>query len=61
MAGADLPILEQTAAILEDAVTRPWIPLYARVSWQLQSMLESVLSGRTGPVPAGSTVPAAGV
>jgi ABC-type glycerol-3-phosphate transport system substrate-binding protein len=52
MAGADLPILEQTAAILEDAVTRPWIPLYARVSWQLQSMLESVLSGRTGPVPA---------
>jgi hypothetical protein len=52
MAGAELPILEQTAAILEDAVTRPWIPLYARVSWQLQSMLESVLSGRTGPVPA---------
>ena len=52
MAGADVPILEQTAAILEEAVTRPWIPLYSRVSWQLQSMLESVLSGRTGPVPA---------
>ena len=52
LAGADVPILEKTAAILEGAVTRPWIPLYSRVSGQLQSMLESVLTGRTGPVPA---------
>lgn len=52
MAGAEVPILEHTATILEGAVTRPWTPLYSRVSGQLQSMLESVLSGRSGPVPA---------
>lgn len=52
IAAPDVPILGRIAAILEGAVTRPWIPLYSRVSWQLQSMLESVLSGRIGPVPA---------
>ena len=37
------------------AVTRPWIPLYSRVSSQLQSMLESVVTGKAGPTPAAAT------
>jgi hypothetical protein len=34
---------------LERAVTRPATPAYARVSAQLQAMLEAVLTGRLGP------------
>ncbi len=52
IAGADVPFLWQTGEIIERAVTRPWIPLYSRVSTQLQSMLETVLTGSAGPVPA---------
>ena len=38
--------------ILGSAVTRPHIPLYPRVSKQLQTMLEAVLTGRLDPVAA---------
>ena len=38
-----------TARIIERAAARPWIPLYSRVSSQLQSMLEAVLTGSAGP------------
>ena len=38
--------------MLERAVTRPATPSYARVSAQLQSMLETVLTGRLKPAPA---------
>lgn len=48
----ELPFLAETAAMLELAVTRPATPLYSRVSAQLQSMLESVLTGRTKPAHA---------
>jgi maltose-binding protein MalE len=40
------PFLSTTAAMLEHAVVRPMIPSYARVSAQLQAMLEAVLTGR---------------
>lgn len=48
----ELPFLAATGEILERAVTRPWIPLYSRVSTQLQSMLEAVLTGQVGPTRA---------
>lgn len=48
----ELPFLAEAGGILERAVTRPWIPLYSRVSTQLQSMLETVLTGQVGPAPA---------
>jgi hypothetical protein len=35
-------------------VTRPATPSYARVSAQLQAMLEAVLTGRLKPAPAAS-------
>jgi hypothetical protein len=38
--------------MLERAVTRPATPSYARVSSQLQSMLDAVLTGRLKPAPA---------
>jgi multiple sugar transport system substrate-binding protein len=47
-----LPFVERTAAMLDRAVTRPATPLYPRVSAQLQSMLETVLTGRLGPARA---------
>ena len=43
------PLLSTTAAMLEHAVVRPAIPSYARVSAQLQAMLEAVLTGRLTP------------
>jgi ABC-type glycerol-3-phosphate transport system substrate-binding protein len=52
LAAPDLPLLSVAGPMLERAVTRPWIPLYSRVSSQLQSMLEAVLVGRTGPAAA---------
>jgi multiple sugar transport system substrate-binding protein len=47
-----LPFVERTVAMLDRAVTRPATPLYPRVSAQLQSMLETVLTGRLGPARA---------
>jgi multiple sugar transport system substrate-binding protein len=52
LAGPDLRFLSQSAEILGQAVTRPKIPLYPRVSTQLQAMLEAVLTGRLGPADA---------
>jgi multiple sugar transport system substrate-binding protein len=52
MSATELPFLTVAGEMLERAVTRPWIPLYSRVSSQLQSMIEAVLVGRTGPTAA---------
>jgi maltose-binding protein MalE len=52
LAAPDLRFLTQSAEILGQAVTRPTIPLYPRVSTQLQVMLEAVLTGRLGPAEA---------
>ena len=52
LAAPDLPFLSQSAEILGAAVARPHIPLYPRVSKQLQSMLEAVLVGRIAPEAA---------
>jgi multiple sugar transport system substrate-binding protein len=52
LASPGLPFVSQTAEILSQAVTRPTIPLYPRVSTQLQAMLEAVLTGRLGPAAA---------
>ena len=49
LAAPDLPFLSQSAEILGSAVTRPHIPLYPRVSQQLQTMLEAALTGRLDP------------
>lgn len=52
LASAELPYLDRTAAMLEHAVNRPWLPSYPRVSAQLGAMLEAVLTGRLGPAAA---------
>jgi multiple sugar transport system substrate-binding protein len=52
LAAPRLPFLTQSAEILGRAVTRPQIPLYPRVSTQLQAMLEAVLTGRLDPAAA---------
>jgi multiple sugar transport system substrate-binding protein len=52
LASPDLGFLTQSAEILEQAVIRPTIPLYPRVSTQLQAMLEAVLTGRLEPADA---------
>ena len=52
LAAPDLPYLSQTAAMLEHAVNRPWLPSYPRVSAQLGTMLEAVLTGRLSPAVA---------
>jgi multiple sugar transport system substrate-binding protein len=49
LAAPELPFLTETTELLERAVARPSTPLYPRVSAQLQSMLEAVLTGRLGP------------
>lgn len=54
LAGSDLPLLEITASMLETATIRPATPLYSRVSVQLQTMLEAVLTGRHAPDEAAS-------
>ena len=46
------PLLAATADMLKQASIRPSTPEYARVSTQLQAMLESVLTGRMGPASA---------
>lgn len=53
LATPDQAFLSQTAEMLERAVTRPTTPLYPRVSAQLQTMLEAVLTGRLGGAAAG--------
>jgi multiple sugar transport system substrate-binding protein len=52
LADPEFPFLLQTEEMLERAVTRPATPSYARVSGQLQAMLEAVLTGRLKPAPA---------
>ena len=52
LATPDLGFLASTAAMLENAVTRPATPVYARVSDQLQMMLEAVLTHRLSPAAA---------
>ncbi len=52
LAAPQLPFLSESAGILGRAVTRPTIPLYPRVSTQLQAMLEAVLTGRLAPAAA---------
>jgi multiple sugar transport system substrate-binding protein len=54
LADPGFPFLLQTEEMLERAVTRPATPSYARVSGQLQAMLEAVLTGRLKPAPAAS-------
>jgi hypothetical protein len=49
---SDLPFLSEIAEIIELAVARPWMPSYPRVSVQLQTMLEAVLTGRLSPAAA---------
>jgi len=48
----DLPFSGEIGELLESAVTRPWMPSYPRVSVQLQTMLEAVLTGRFTPAVA---------
>lgn len=52
MLGDGIPFLAQTTTMLPDAVVRPPTPDHARVSRQLQAMLEGVLTGRLGPAAA---------
>jgi maltose-binding protein MalE len=52
LAGRDFPFVSVTAALLYHAAVRPATPSYARVSAQLQAMLEAVLTGRLGPAAA---------
>lgn len=48
-AAAHSPFLAATASMLDEAIMRPATPAYARVSAQLQAMLEGVLVGRLTP------------
>lgn len=48
----DSPFVAATATMLERAVVRPATPVYARVSAQLQAMLEAVLTRRLEPSAA---------
>jgi multiple sugar transport system substrate-binding protein len=52
LAAPHLPFLSESADLLRHAVTRPKIPLYPRVSNQLQAMLEAALTGRLDPATA---------
>jgi multiple sugar transport system substrate-binding protein len=48
----DSPLLATTAELLQHAAVRPATPAYARLSAQLQAMLEAVLTGRLEPPAA---------
>jgi len=48
----DSALLATTAELLQHAVVRPATPAYARLSVQLQAMLEAVLTGRLEPPAA---------
>jgi ABC-type glycerol-3-phosphate transport system substrate-binding protein/DNA-binding transcriptional regulator YhcF (GntR family) len=52
LAAPDLPFLSETADLLERAIIRPATPLYPRVSAQLQTMVEAVLTGRLSAAAA---------
>jgi hypothetical protein len=52
LATPHLSFLDSTAALLENAVTRPVTRVYARVSEQLQMMVEAVLIHRRSPAAA---------
>jgi multiple sugar transport system substrate-binding protein len=52
LAAPHVPLVSESAELLRHAITRPKIPLYPRVSRQLQSMLEAVLTGRLEPAAA---------
>jgi multiple sugar transport system substrate-binding protein len=52
LVAGESPLLAATAAMLERAVVRPATPAYARVSAQLQAILEAVLTGRLEPAAA---------
>jgi multiple sugar transport system substrate-binding protein len=52
LVAGETPFLAVTSAMLERAVVRPATPVYARVSSQLQSILEAVLTGRLSPAAA---------
>jgi multiple sugar transport system substrate-binding protein len=52
LAAPYVPFVSESAELLRHAVTRPKIPLYPRVSTQLQAMLEAVLTGRLEPAAA---------
>ena len=52
LVSSDLPFISEVAEIIELAVARPWMSAYPRVSVQLQTMLEAVLTGRLGPSAA---------
>lgn len=52
LVAGEVPFLADTASMLARAVVRPATPAYARVSAQLQAMLEAVLTGRLGPAAA---------
>jgi multiple sugar transport system substrate-binding protein len=54
LAAPHVPFVSESAALLRHAVTRPKIPLYPRVSSQLQAMLEAVLTGRLDAAAAAS-------
>jgi multiple sugar transport system substrate-binding protein len=54
LAAPHVPFVSESAELLRHAVTRPKIPLYPRVSSQLQAMLEAVLTGRLEPAAAAS-------
>jgi maltose-binding protein MalE len=50
--GRSNPFLADATTMLQHALVRPAIPAHARVSRQLQAMLEGVLTGRFGPATA---------
>jgi multiple sugar transport system substrate-binding protein len=52
LAALHSPFAPLVVEMLDGAVTRPATPLYPRVSAQLQSMLEAVLTGRLAPAAA---------
>jgi ABC-type glycerol-3-phosphate transport system substrate-binding protein/DNA-binding transcriptional regulator YhcF (GntR family) len=52
LAARHLPFASEMAELFESAVNQPSSPSYPRVSIQLQTMLEAVLSGRRGPTAA---------
>jgi ABC-type glycerol-3-phosphate transport system substrate-binding protein/DNA-binding transcriptional regulator YhcF (GntR family) len=54
LAAPHVPFVSESAQLLRHAVTRPKIPLYPRVSTQLQAMLEAALTGRLEPRAAAS-------
>jgi multiple sugar transport system substrate-binding protein len=49
LVAADAPLLSTTADMLRRAIVRPATPGYARVSAQLQALVEAVLTGRLEP------------